>query len=154
MPSRCRWCGAGPGIRRGPPRIGNAPGQILAVWPACGGLSQIGDSNCKRNGTTTLFAALEVAHEMVLGQCYARHRHQEVTTFLHRLYTALPAEITLLVVMDNYGTHEHPRGPRWPKLHERFIPRFVPTSSSWLTLVERWFGELTGKHERKNSSRL
>ena len=103
----------------------------------------------KRNGTTTLFAALEVAQGKVIGQCYARHRHQEFLKFLQRLNTEFAGELKLHVVMDNYGTHKHPRVQRWLKRHQRFIPHFVPTSSSWLNLVERWFGELTGKRIRR-----
>src|SRR5437016_4035403 len=102
----------------------------------------------KRNGTTTLFAALEVAQGKVIGQCYARHRHQEFLKFLQRLDAEFAGEVKLHVVMDNYGTHKHPRVQRWFKRHDRFIPHFVPTSSSWLNLVERWFGELTGKRIR------
>ena len=103
----------------------------------------------KRNGTTTLFAALEVAQGKVIGQCYARHRHQEFLKFLERLDAEFPGEVRLHVVMDNYGTHKHPRVQRWLKRHARFIPHFIPTSSSWLNLVERWFGELTGKRIRR-----
>ncbi len=103
----------------------------------------------KRNGTTTLFAALEVAQGKVVGQCYARHRHQEFLKFLQRLDAEFPAELKLHVVMDNYGTHKHPRVQRWLQRHERFVPHFIPTSSSWLNLVERWFGELTGKRIRR-----
>jgi transposase len=105
----------------------------------------------KRNGTTTLFAALEVAEGKVVGQCYARHRHQEFLKFLQRLDEEFPGGIKLHVVMDNYGTHKHPRVQRWLKRHPRFIPHFVPTSSSWLNLVERWFGELTGKRIRRGT---
>ena len=103
----------------------------------------------KRNGTTTLLAALEVAQGRVIGQCYARHRHQEFLKFLQRLEAEFPGEVKLHVVMDNYGTHKHPRVQRWLKRHNRFIPHFVPTSSSWLNLVERWFGELSGKRIRR-----
>lgn len=103
----------------------------------------------KRNGTTTLFAALEVAQGKVIGQCYARHRHQEFLKFLRRLDVEFPGEVTLHLVMDNYGTHKHPKVQRWLKRHARFVPHFVPTSSSWLNLVERWFGELTGKRIRR-----
>ena len=103
----------------------------------------------KRNGTTTFFAALEVAHGKIIGQCYARHRHQEFLKFLKRLDSEFPGEVKLHVVMDNYGTHKHPRVQRWLKRHDRFIPHFVPTSSSWLNLVERWFAELTGKRIRR-----
>ena len=103
----------------------------------------------KRNGTTTLFAALEVADGKVVGQCYARHRHQEFVKFLQHLDGEFPSNLKLHVIMDNYGTHKHPRVQNWLKRHPRFIPHFIPTSSSWLNLVERWFGELTGKRLRR-----
>ena len=103
----------------------------------------------KRNGTTTLFAALEIAQGKVVGQCYARHRHQEFIKFLNRLNEEFPGEVKLHLVMDNYGTHSHPRVQSWLKRHPRFVAHFIPTSSSWLNLVERWFGELTGKRIRR-----
>ena len=105
----------------------------------------------KRNGTTTLFAALEVAQGKVVGQCYARHRHQEFLKFLERLDQEFPPELKLHVVMDNYGTHKHPRVQRWLRKHPRFVPHFIPTSSSWLNLIERWFGELTSKRIRRGA---
>ncbi len=105
----------------------------------------------KRNGTTPLFAALEVTQGKVIGQCYARHRHQEFLKFLQRLDAEFPSEVKLHVVMDNYGTRKHPRVQRWLKRHERFIPHFVPTSFSWLNLVERWFGEITSKRIRRGA---
>jgi transposase/transcriptional regulator with XRE-family HTH domain len=105
----------------------------------------------KRNGTTSLFAALEVLQGRVIGQCYERHRHQEFLKFLRRLDQEFPGEIRLHLVMDNYGTHKHPRVQAWMKRHPRFISHFVPTSSSWLNLVERWFGELTSKRIRRGS---
>ncbi len=105
----------------------------------------------KRNGTTTLFAALELLQGQVIGQCYERHRHQEWLRFLRRLDQAFPGEIGLHLVMDNYGTHTHAKVQGWLKRHPRFIPHFVPTSSSWLNLVERWFGELTSKRIRRGS---
>jgi len=107
----------------------------------------------KRNGTTSLFAALEVLEGRVIGQCYERHRHQEFLKFLRRLDREFPAEIRLHLVMDNYGTHKHPQVQAWLKRHSRFISHFVPTSSSWLNLVERWFGELTSKRIRRGSFR-
>jgi len=103
----------------------------------------------KRNGTTTLFAALELAQGKVVGQCYARHRHQEFLKFLKQLDQEFAGEVKLHVVMDNYGTHKHPRIQNWLKRHPRFVPHFIPTSSSWLNLVERWFGELTSKRIRR-----
>jgi transposase len=105
----------------------------------------------KRHGTTTLFAALEIAQGKVVGQCYARHRHQEFLKFVKRLDQEFPGEVKLHMVMDNYGTHKHPRVQAWLKRHPRFVSHFTPTSSSWLNLVERWFGELTGKRVRRSA---
>jgi transcriptional regulator with XRE-family HTH domain/transposase len=105
----------------------------------------------KRNGTTCLFAALEVLQGKVIGQCYSRHRHQEFLKFLRQLDAEFPGDIALHLVMDNYGTHKHPSVQSWLKRHPRFVPHFVPTSSSWLNLVERWFGELTTKAVRRGS---
>jgi len=105
----------------------------------------------KRNGTTTLFAALEVLQGRVVGECFERHRHQEFLRFLRRLDREFPGEIPLHLVMDNYGTHKHPRVRTWLQRHPRFVPHFVPTSCSWLNLVERWFGELTRKRIRRGS---
>ena len=97
----------------------------------------------KRNGTTTLFAAMDVLQGKVIGQCQARHRHQEWLKFLRRVDTEYPSELTLHVVMDNYGTHKAPAVKAWLAKHPRFVCHFVPTSSSWLNMVERWFRELT-----------
>jgi len=97
----------------------------------------------KRNGTTTLFAALDVLLGKVIGQCQARHRHQEWLKFLRRLDNEYPPDLTLHVVMDNYGTHKTPEVRAWMAKHPRFVCHFVPTSSSWLNMVERWFRELT-----------
>jgi transcriptional regulator with XRE-family HTH domain/transposase len=105
----------------------------------------------KRNGTTCLFAALEVLQGKVIGQCFTRHRHQEFLRFMRRIDAAFPGELLLHLVMDNYGTHKHPNVQAWLKRHPRFVPHFVPTSSSWLNLVERWFGELTSKAVRRGS---
>jgi len=105
----------------------------------------------KRNGTTTLFAALEVLEGRVVGQCYERHRHQEFLKFLRQLDHEFPGAVPLHLVLDNYGTHKHPKVRTWLKRHPRFIPHFVPTSASWLNLIERWFGELTGKRVRRGS---
>jgi transposase len=105
----------------------------------------------KRNGTTTLFAALEVLQGRVIGQCYERHRHQEFLRFLRRLDGEFPGKVPLHLVLDNYGTHKHAAVRAWLKRHPRFVCHFVPTSSSWLNLVERWFGELTNKRIRRGS---
>ena len=105
----------------------------------------------KRHGTTCLFAALELAQGKVVGQCFTRHRHQEFLKFLRRLDAEFPGKIALHLVMDNYGTHKHANVQAWLKRHPRFVTHFVPTSSSWLNLVERWFGELTSKAVRRGS---
>jgi len=105
----------------------------------------------KRNGTTTLFAALSVLDGKVIGQCVPRHRHQEFLKFLRRLDAEFPEELTLHLVMDNYGTHKTPQVQRWLARHPRFVVHFIPTSSSWLNLVERWFGELTRKAVRRGA---
>ena len=84
----------------------------------------------KRNGTTTLFAALNVLSGQVVGQCYPRHRHQEWLKFLRRLDSEFPKNIDLHLVMDNYGTHKEPHVQAWLKKHPRFVCHFIPTSSS------------------------
>ena len=105
----------------------------------------------KRHGTTTLFAALELLQGKVIGQCYKRHRHQEFLRFLRRLDREFPEPLALHLVLDNYGTHAEAEVQAWLKKHPRFVLHFVPTSSSWLNLVERWFGELTSKRIRRDS---
>jgi transposase len=105
----------------------------------------------KRNGTTTLFAALNVLDGKVIGECHGRHRHQEWLRFLRRLDNEFPSTLQLHLVMDNYGTHKEPHVQAWLKKHPRFVCHFVPTSSSWLNLVERWFRELTDKAIRRGS---
>jgi transposase len=105
----------------------------------------------KRNGTTTLFAAIELLEGKVIGQCYQRHRHQEFLRFLRRLDQEFPANLGLHLVIDNYGTHSHHEVAAWLKQHPRFVLHFVPTSCSWLNLIERWFRELTTKRIRRDS---
>jgi transposase len=105
----------------------------------------------KRNGTTTLFAALELLEGKVIGQCFQRHRHQEFLRFLRRLDSEFPPALGLHLVIDNYGTHSHPAVKAWLQRHPRFVVHFVPTSCSWLNLVERWLGELTAKRIRRDS---
>lgn len=104
-----------------------------------------------RHGTTTLFAALEILEGKVVGQCFPRHRHQEFIKFLSRLDEEFPEKLKLHLVLDNYGTHKHPKVQNWLKRHPRFTLHFIPTSSSWLNQVERWFGELTEKSVRRNA---
>jgi transposase len=103
----------------------------------------------KRNGTTTLFAALQMVEGRVIGECYPRHRHQEFLKFLRRLDREFPEDKMLHLILDNYGTHGHEDVRRWLAKHPRFVLHFIPTSSSWLNLVERWFGELSEKAVRR-----
>lgn len=103
----------------------------------------------KRNGTTTLFAALEVASGRVIGTCMQKHRHQEWIKFLELVDKETPRDLALHLIVDNYATHKHPRVKRWLKRHPRFHMHFTPTSSSWLNLIERWFREITDKRIRR-----
>jgi len=96
-------------------------------------------------------AAVDVLQGQGIGQGDERHRHQEFLKFLRRLDQAFPGETSLHLVLDTYGTHTHPRVQAWLKRHPRFLPHFVPTSSRWLNLVERWLGELTSKRVRRGS---
>jgi transposase len=105
----------------------------------------------KRNGTTTLFAALSMLDGSVIGDCMSRHRHQEFIRFLQLINVKTPADMELHLIVDNYGTHKHPRVQSWLKRHPRFRLHFTPTSSSWLNLVERWFREITDKRIRRGS---
>jgi transposase len=105
----------------------------------------------KRNGTTTLFAALSMLDGKVIGDCMPRHRHQEFIRFLKKIDNETPPGPNLHLIVDNYGTHKHPRVKTWLRRHPRFHLHFTPTSSSWLNLVERWFRELTDKRIRRGS---
>ena len=105
----------------------------------------------KRNGTTTLFAALNVLDGMVIGTCYSQHRNEEFLKFLRQIDRATPKELSLHLILDNYGTHSHPNVKAWLQKHHRFHLHFTPTSSSWLNLVERWFGEITRKRIRRGT---
>ena len=105
----------------------------------------------KRHGTTTLYAALSLLDGRVIGDCMPRHRHQEFIRFLKRIDCQTPDELDLHLIVDNYGTHKHPRVVSWLRRHPRFHLHFTPTSSSWLNLVERWFRNLTEKRIRRGS---
>jgi len=105
----------------------------------------------QRHGTTTLFAALNVLDGKVIGDCMPRHRHQEFIRFLKTIDQQTPPGLNLHIVIDNYGTHKHPRVQSWLQRHPRFHLHFTPTSSSWLNLVERWFAFLTQKRIRRGS---
>ena len=107
----------------------------------------------KRHGTTTLFAALSMLDGKVIGDCMPRHRHQEFIRFLKKIDGETPAGVDLHLIVDNYGTHKHPRVQSWIQRHPRFHLHFIPTSSSWLNLVERWFREITDKRIRRGAFR-
>src|SRR6185312_4194756 len=103
----------------------------------------------KRNGTTSLFAALNVLDGSVLGLCQQAHRHQEWLEFLRYIDAGTPAEKQLHLIVDNYATHKHPKVQRWLKRHPRFHIHFTPTSASWLNMVERFFRDLTQNRIRR-----
>jgi len=105
----------------------------------------------QRNGTTTLFAALNVLEGTVVGECMPRHRHQEFLRFLRRLDLAFPPDLDLHLILDNYGTHKHPKVKNWLSQHRRFQLHFTPSSSSWRNLVKRWFALLTDKRIRRGT---
>ena len=106
-----------------------------------------------RHGTTSLFAALNVATGQVIGECHRRHRSKEFQRFLDTIDRNVPAKLDVHLILDNYGTHKTPRIRRWLVRHPRFHLHFTPTSASWLNLVERWFAELTQKQIRRGVHR-
>jgi putative transposase len=107
----------------------------------------------ERHGTTTLFAALDIANGQVLTDCKPRHRNQEFLGFLKQIDANVPAELDVYLVMDNYGTHKHAKVKAWFARHPRFHAHFVPTYTSWLNQVERWFALITQKAIRRGSFR-
>jgi transposase len=103
----------------------------------------------KRNGTTTLFAALDVLTGSVIGQCLPRHRHIEFLKFLRTIDKEVPKGLQIHLILDNYSTHKHENVNTWLEKHPRFHLHFTPTSSSWCNMVERFFGKLTDKAIRR-----
>jgi transposase len=103
----------------------------------------------KRHGTSTLFAALNTLTGDVIGECKSRHRHQEFLSFLKTIEKQTPAELSIHLIVDNYATHKHEKVKNWLKRNKRVQLHFIPTSSSWLNLVERFFGLLTDKALRR-----
>ena len=106
-----------------------------------------------RHGTTTLFAALNIATGKVIGKCQHRHRHQEFLGFLKQIDRNVPANLDLHLVMDNYASHKHPKVRTWLAQHPRFHVHFTPTYASWLNQVERWFALITQRAIRRGSFR-
>jgi transposase len=105
----------------------------------------------ERHGTTTLFAALNILDGSVIGSCLPRHRHGEFLTFLERIEGSTPRRREIHLILDNYGTHTHPKVKQWFADHPRYHLHFTPTSASWLNLVERWFAEITRKRIRRGT---
>ena len=103
----------------------------------------------KRHGTSTLFAALNTQTGEVIGQCKKRHRHQEFLAFLKTVEKQTPKVLDLHLIVDNYATHKHEKVKTWLKQNNRVHLHFIPTSSSWLNLVERFFGLLTERQLRR-----
>lgn len=120
-----------------------------ATLPMKPGRAQTMTHDYKRNGTTTLFAALDVLTGAVIGQCLPRHRHEEFLVFLKTIDRQVPRGLQVHLILDNYATHKHEDVDRWLKHHKRFHLHFTPTSSSWLNQVERWFRDLTDKNLRR-----
>lgn len=105
----------------------------------------------KRHGTTTLFAALNMLDGKVIGQCLPRHRSREFVKFLGTIDRNTPAELELHLIVDNYSTHKSPPVKRWLQRHPRFHLHFIPTSSSWLNMIERWFRNITDQAIRRGA---
>lgn len=103
----------------------------------------------KRNGTTTLFAAIEMAEGQVISTCMDKHRHQEWIKFLKLIDKETPSDLDVHLIVDNYATHKHENVKNWLKRHPRFHIHFTPTSSSWLNIIEGFFGKLTRKRLRR-----
>ena len=123
------------------------------ILPMAPGLPERRTHDYMRHGTTTLFAALDVATGEVIGQLHRRHRSTEFLKFLSYLQSSVPLYTDVHVVMDNYGTHKTAAVRRWFARHPRFHPHFTPTSSSWINQVERWFAEITRKQIRRGTHR-
>ena len=102
-----------------------------------------------RNGTITLFAALNVLEGKVIGRCMQRHRHQEFIRFLNAIEAEVPAGKIIHVIVDNYATHKHPKVKAWLTRHPRFVFHFTPTSCSWLNAVEGFFAKLTRRRLKR-----
>ena len=104
-----------------------------------------------RHGTTSLFAALNIATGKVIGRCHKRHRHQEFLRFLAQIESEVPAGLEVHLVLDNYATHKAPKVAAWFKRHPRYHLHFTPTSASWLNQVERWFAKITQQRIRRSA---
>ena len=123
------------------------------ILPMAPGMPERRTHDYRRHGTTSLFAALDVASGTIIGECHRRHRSQEFQQFLDTIDAAVPADLDVHLILDNYGTHKTARIRRWLSRHPRFHVHFTPTSASWINLVERWFALLTQKQIKRGSHR-
>jgi len=123
------------------------------LLPLAPGIPERRTHDYARHGTTTLFAALDIATGEVIGETHRRHRGVEFLKFLRTIEANVPAELDIHLVMDNYGTHKTPAIKAWFARHPRFQVHFTPTSASWLNQVERWFATLTQKYLRRGTHR-
>ena len=121
------------------------------VFPMLPGTPARASHDYVRYGTSSLYAALDLATGKIIGSLHARHRSQEFLAFLKTIHQEVPADLDCHVVLDNASTHKTPAVKRWLTTHPRFVLHFTPTSSSWLNLVERWFSELTTKKLRRGT---
>jgi len=123
------------------------------ILPLHVGLPERRTHDYRRHGTTSLFAALDVATGKIIGECHRRHRSQEFLRFLKTIDASVPPSLDIHLILDNYGTHKTPRVRRWLAAHPRFHVHFTPTGASWLNLVERWFAELSEKQIKRGAHR-
>jgi len=123
------------------------------IFPMRPGQAERRSHDYVRHGTTSLFAALDLASGRVIGQLHRRHRATEFRKFLGRIDAEVPADLEVHLILDNYGTHKTPAIHRWLARRPRFHLHFTPTSSSWINLVERWFAVLTDKQIRRGTHR-
>jgi transposase len=122
------------------------------ILPLRPGLPEQRTNDYERHGTTSLFAALDIATGKVIGKCHRRHRQQEFLKFMEQVEAALPTEAgEVHLVLDNYGTHKTPKVIRWFARHPRYHLHFTPTSGSWVNQIERWFADITDKRIRRGS---
>jgi transposase len=130
-----------------------ALGRTQPLQPLSPGQAERRNHDYKRHGTTALFAALDIATGRVLGCCYRRHRATEFRRFLDAIDAAVPADLDIHLVMDNYATHKAPTIKAWFAKRPRYHLHFTPTYASWLNQVERWFALLTERQIRRGVHR-
>jgi transposase len=123
------------------------------ILPLRPGLTERQTHDYIRHGTTTLFAALNVLDGKVIAQCLPRHRHSEFLEFLEQIERQTPKQLTVHLILDNYGTHTHPKVLEWLEAHPRYGFHFTPQRASWLNQVERFFAELTRQRIRRGTFR-